>query len=168
LGLLFSGVPIPASLKRVRPDELHLTLRFLGDTPVGKVPVLIEVLSAVARGASPFLVRPGRLGGFPDLEGPRVLFLEMSRGREGLLGLGEAIDQALRGGEFPERAERFHPHLTLARCKEATKAREVVRALKGKRTDLPAASLGGFTLFESRPGGGGSRYQAIREFPLGK
>ncbi len=82
----------------VARENIHVTLKFLGDTPEEIVPELVEVVTGACAGTAPFDIVLGGLGGFPNLKRPRVLFYEVTTGARELVALAGAIDAALSEG----------------------------------------------------------------------
>ena len=111
----------------VKPTAMHLTLRFLGDTPVRLVPELCESLGLVALGARAFNLGLGALGGFPNLRRPRVFWVGVDD-EAALAELAAGVDEALETLGFAPSDRAFKAHLTLCRLKG-----------RGAARDLPAA-----------------------------
>lgn len=105
------------SVKWVTPERMHLTLRFLGDTPVDKLDDVAGGLDTVATANAPFTLHLDQLGCFPSERRPRVIWVGVRGATEEAAALKEAIDRMLAplGWEPEERS--FHPHLTLGRVK---------------------------------------------------
>jgi RNA 2',3'-cyclic 3'-phosphodiesterase len=154
----------------VQTSNLHLTVRFLGDTPPDLVPdVGLAVLDAAAT-VAPFRIELAGAGAFPDGRHPRTLWLGVDRGNDGLERLVDALEAPLdRLGWRPDpRARR--PHLTVARTDAARGdvshaiADALARAATDWRTGFDATTL---TLFRSHLVGGPPRYEVIVEAALG-
>lgn len=111
-----------------RRPAWHLTLAFLGDWPTDRLEMLQPALRRAVAGRDPFPVQPGRVGAFPDLRRPRVLFLHLEGG-EALGALAadvrRAIDAVWPAG--PQDRKAFRPHLTLARVKRPLPAAAAAR-----------------------------------------
>ncbi len=103
----------------VRAENLHVTLRFLGELPEFAVPALGTALRGAAAGHAPLRLQPGGLGAFPHLRAPRVLFLHIASPGGALERLAAdvraAVDPLLPAGERDDGPLRAH--LTLARVK---------------------------------------------------
>jgi len=111
----------------VRPDSIHLTLKFLGDIDEARVEdIRAALLSAVGR-QSRLAVEVGGLGVFPDLRLPRVLWVGLSGQVDALMRVAAEVEAALTGVGFPPESRPLSPHLTLARIKE--RSREVGKGL---------------------------------------
>ena len=138
---------------RVVPaDEIHLTLRFLGATPEGSIPGIRADLEAGLRGCRRPSMRVRGTGAFPDPDGARVLWAGFDAGADLLAGLARAVGET----------KPYHPHLTLARCRNA-RAPAAFRRLELDLSWTPPEVL----LVESRPGASGpDRFPRIEAFPL--
>jgi len=100
-------------LKWVRPENLHVTLKFLGETDSAKLGALQNVLPDV-RSTEPVSLEFRNLGFFPNEQRPRVLWAGMDASAN-LKALAADIDQATHRLGFPLEERPFTPHLTLAR-----------------------------------------------------
>ena len=96
--------------------NFHITLKFLGEVENRSVDKICESLENVAKENKPFSIEIGRVGAFPNLVRPRVLWIGLKRGAAQTTSLAHAINRELVQIGFPEDT-RFHPHFTLARLK---------------------------------------------------
>lgn len=101
----------------VQPERMHLTLRFLGDTPAGRLGELGEMLDAVAAQHRPFELRLGQLGAFPNERRPRVIWVGLAGDVPHAAALQKALDTALIPLGWQPDGKPFSPHLTLGRVK---------------------------------------------------
>ncbi len=159
--------PRLAGWRRVRPEGLHLTLAFLGDTGpdgVAAVTEALRVLEAAAPPAPVFVFR--RVTGFPSRGRPRALVLEPEGGLPETLAAREFLRAALAG--FPRLAEAFgasfRAHLTLARPGSGAARPPVGMALPPDQSG--PAVFGRVALMESTLGPGGSRYCILAQATL--
>jgi RNA 2',3'-cyclic 3'-phosphodiesterase len=111
----------------VRPDSIHLTLKFLGDIDEARVEDIRTALLSAVRTQSRLAVDVGGLGVFPDLRAPRVLWVGLSGQVDALMRVAAEVEAALTGVGFPPESRPLSPHLTLARIKE--RSREVGKGL---------------------------------------
>ncbi len=154
-------------LNWVRPENLHVTLRFLGEQPEGALPALNAALRGAAGAHTGFAMVSGGLGVFPGWRRPRVLFLQLAGNGE-LEALARSVNTAIdeRLGEDPARRQAFRAHLTLARIKRplGATAIEDLRALAPPAPQpIPVREI---RLIESRLGRHGPQYTTRRVFPL--
>jgi len=111
----------------VRPDSIHLTLKFLGDIDEARVEDIRAALLSAVRTQSRLAVEVGGLGVFPDLRLPRVLWVGLSGQVDALMRVAAEVEAALTGVGFPPESRPLSPHLTLARIKE--RSRDVGKGL---------------------------------------
>jgi 2'-5' RNA ligase len=102
----------------VRPQAMHLTLRFFAAIPEESLEKIGEVMLSVGRLHSPFQLPVAGIGAFPSSARPRVIWLGIPEGQI-LINLHAALAQKLAECGFPDDERSFSPHLTLGRCREA-------------------------------------------------
>jgi 2'-5' RNA ligase len=120
--------PALARLRWVRPEGIHLTLKFLGETPATKQAAIEQAMVRGVDGISSFTLHLGRLGKFGGRTSPRVVWVDVEGDVETLQRLQAAVEHELGTGGFPAESRSFSPHLTLARI-PPEQAREVAGPL---------------------------------------
>jgi 2'-5' RNA ligase len=113
---LLRVLPEP-SVRWTRREQFHLTLRFLGDVEAARVEALGGALRAACRGFGALHLRAERVGFFPDLRRPRVVWVGVQDQAGQLPRLQAAVELATREYTTEEKEERFTGHVTLARIK---------------------------------------------------
>jgi len=178
---LFTGLSIPPSvlqtlsgtLDRLRPtaplkwsppENLHITLKFIGAWPDARIPELQDALASVLT-PHRFTVELSRFGYFPNPHRPRNLLAGVHAGTE-LPALAQSIDEALGKIGCPRENRPYMPHLTLARIKD-----EDIRSLREHIAAMTNFQFGSFEarefhLYQSRPGNGGSVYSILASYLL--
>ena len=144
-------------------DGWHVTLKFLGATPPGRVERVTELLRGTTADLSPFETRLDGLGAFPTQGPARVLWAGLDDRSGRLAGLGLAIDGALLGVFEPERRPP-HPHLTVARLDPA---RALPRGFTATAVEPVAFHVERVCLYRSHLGGGPPRYELLATASLG-
>lgn len=153
-------------LRWVRPDGIHLTLKFLGSVPFESVP---GITGALAGAIEPFelRVRPGRLGLFGGAR-VRVVWVGLDGDIDGLAALAERVEGALEPLGFAWERRPFAGHLTLARVREqasVAERRDVAALIQSARMpDFSPITLTEVSLVQSLPGRGGSEYRRLAAF----
>lgn len=110
--------PLNGDVKWVRPESIHLTLKFLGNVPAKRLNEIFAAVAAASSGIEPFALVARNLGAFPSLTRPRVFWVGFDdSGREALAHLQARIEQAMVDLGFPEENRPFTPHLTLGRVR---------------------------------------------------
>lgn len=142
-----------------RPDDLHLTLAFLGEQPEERLPELMEI----GRGATgpAFRLKTTGLGGFPRPSAARILWLGVEP-EPAMDELCARLWKALLEARIPFDTKPFKPHITLARPKAPSDITPLGPAMEPLEMDVDR-----FVLYQSTTEKGGSRYEAIGTFPLG-
>ena len=146
----------------LRPESMHVTLRFVGATPPDRVPALEKALDAAAHGRSPFSLELDHLGFFGPPRAPKVLWAGVGQGLEPLKSLAGALEDALAAQGFAREERPFSAHLTLGRLRSPRNAARLVEALKAAelRWVLPVDRL---ILYSSKLGQGGTVHAPVRE-----
>ncbi len=123
-----------AAVKWVEPENLHLTLKFLGEVPQEKIEQVKSALSEIALSVSPFSFTVRGVGGFPSLSRPRVLWIGVEETPE-LMRLQKTVEQEMEKLGFPPEERPYHPHITIGRVKSMT-GMEKVRAILTEKAKL--------------------------------
>jgi RNA 2',3'-cyclic 3'-phosphodiesterase len=161
-----AGAPIdvrtPGQPRWVSVENLHLTLRFLGATPDGRVEELSQAVAAAVRGVAPFRVELTGGGAFPTPQRPRVLWIGIGAGEEGLVALAGRLNDELERLGWPRNDRPLQAHLTLARTDGVPgsdeKARLLIELARDIRLDWQADRL---VLYKSHLGHGPTHYEAL-------
>lgn len=145
-----------------KPENLHVTVKFLGDTDEARETKLIETLSSISSSYSPFQLQLDK----PELLGKRVVSVAVRSDSPTLFSLEMAIDTACERLGFEREGRRFHPHLTLARIRRPESAREL--SIRFLQTEIEPLSFDvrEIVLYESELGPGGSVYRKVSSFRL--
>ncbi len=150
-------------LKWVRPENLHVTLKFLGETDSTKLGPLQNALSAV-RSAEPVNLEFLGLGFFPNEKRPRVFWAGMQASAN-LKTLAADIDQAVHNLGFPLEERPFAPHLTLARISLPIVPPKLHQSISEKSgQSLGSLAMRQFHLIESKLKPAGAEYTTVQSF----
>jgi 2'-5' RNA ligase len=147
----------------VRPENWHVTLRFLGDVDAVQRDRVVAALDEEDLGER-FLVTWGELGAFPRARRATVLWLGLERGSAELEALAVVAEAASARAGFPPEDRPFRAHLTLSRIRPH---QDVSALLDGVAPLDVAMEVDRIVLYRSHLGRGGARYEAVEEFPLG-
>jgi len=149
-----------------KPEALHVTLKFLGETAADRVPEIEKALQAV--GAESISLKFRGVGFFPNEERPRVMFCNVEAPKS-LHDLALQVEKALEAIGFERETRPYIPHLTLARLNSARNVEKLIRAAAPLTSyDFGATRESEFHLFESVLLPSGSRYRKLASFPLAK
>lgn len=103
-------------VRPVKSNQLHLTLKFLGEVPDAKITAIKQALQTIE--FPPFNISLEGMGCFPNLNYIRVVWIGINEGSENLKQLASLVEEKLSPFGFPREKRRFSPHLTLARVKK--------------------------------------------------
>ncbi|MBU0609602.1 MAG: RNA 2',3'-cyclic phosphodiesterase [Armatimonadetes bacterium] len=163
--LAASGVRI----KWVEPENLHVTLKFLGELPALALRDLKLVGHKLAADLSPWEVQLQGLGAFPKLSRPQSLWVGVGPGLEPFTHLGKRLNEKLEqemiaGGD----TKPFHPHCTIGRVKQPHGLRELTELVQKELDFAPQAfRCDHFQLMCSKLAASGPTYEVLAEFGLG-
>jgi len=149
-------------------EQIHLTLRFLGDVPAESVPDIQAAVQRAAATTPAFELQAEGLGCFPHARQPRIVWVGITGALAGLRQLQEAVERET--APWGEREDReFHPHLTIGRVKKehARSARPLAEALNRTTTGLFGAfRVAQLDLMQSRLAPTGAEYTVLAALPL--
>jgi 2'-5' RNA ligase len=116
-----------ADLRFTKPEQAHLTMKFVGDTPESSLKEVKESIDEAAEAAGPFRVEVGGTGVFPSRDYVSVVWVGVRQGSEELTRLHEALEERLVGRDLADEAEHeYVPHVTLARMNSGRGRSEVL------------------------------------------
>lgn len=166
-------------MRWVDPDNAHLTLHFLGDTPPELAAILRLALPAIMAQHEAFDLRTAGLGVFPKLKRPRVLWLGVYGPAHRLEAIYNELGDVLDDLQFPIEEKPFSPHITLGRVRDTRNAplRDLTEELRGAIEAMATEGLADpkqgipfpveeVLLMRSHLERDGARYEVIDRFPL--
>lgn len=118
-------------VKWSRPDNLHLTLRFLGDVKESELDELFAALEDAVDGTQPFAVEVCGVGAFPNWRHPRVVWAGCGEGAEETSALADLVEAACANLGYERERRPFRPHFTLGRVKQPADAEGLSTATRG-------------------------------------
>ena len=157
-----------ADVRWVPPENLHVTLRFLGDVEGDRVDDLAGCLSRALVACESFRIRLSGLGRFPSRGAPRVVWAGMEQGKREIASLASVVEKALLNEGFLDRIEErpFRAHVTLGRPRSSRGVGRLLDLLEEVSFRGGTHPLQEVTLAESRLSPRGAEYSAVARFPL--
>jgi 2'-5' RNA ligase len=117
---------VPSGFVRwVRPEGIHLTLKFLGDVPADKLAPIVKALQTASAAYAPFSLHIAGMGCFPNPRRPRVIWIGVSEPSNTLERLYRDLEHELALLGYPPEQRHFSPHLTLGRVKRGRSATDL-------------------------------------------
>jgi len=182
---LFFGVPLSDNVKNeirraienfpvtnppwkwIPGDNLHITLKFLGEVDERLLVDLVELGNLVAGSIDSFTIDYSRFGAFPSLSRPRVIFYSVAEGASALSELARQIEKETARIGFPPEKRAFRAHVTLARIKRPISS--MVREKLRQVPPLPEGTsqrVDHFILYRSHLSRTGAVYEELNRFNL--
>jgi 2'-5' RNA ligase len=161
---------LPGTLRLTEADQLHVTLRFLGEVPEERTPALRATLEKAVAATAGFPVEFAAFGAFPAPKRARVLWVRLTDEAGALGPLQQAVEEAV--APFAKQAEEraFHPHVTLARVRNDVRsgaqlqlAQALGRIAVPPTEPWPVAAV---RLVASEPRPEGPLHRTLAEMPL--
>ncbi len=158
---------VPRQGRWVPADNLHLTLKFLGDCPDSRVAHLEESLARAALASGPARLAIAGVGAFPNLRRPRVIWIGVEPDPK-LELLQHEVETACAALGYQIEGRPFRPHITLGRTEDLERMQVRALARAAARVDFVRTfEAGTLDVMLSEPGAGGSRYTVLTALPLG-
>ncbi len=167
LGSIISDLkPHGGSVKWVKPENIHMTLRFLGETDEKLLGDIKEVIDEVAGQHHRVETSISKLGGFPNLNRPRVIWVGMEKDIDHLAKVARQMELKIRTLGFEEESKPFKAHLTLARVRAPQGLNNLVGHLRDYRMEEIPVSFDRIILFKSTLTPQGPIYDRLHEAML--
>ncbi len=155
-------------VKWVPMENLHITLKFLGDTPEECIPKISERLAVASGSRTPFRMKLHAAGVFPDRRRPTVVWIDILDSRE-LIKLYNKVEESLVTIGFKEDNKPFTPHLTIGRVRSPKGSAPLVTMVETlKENDFGIIEVEKISLMKSNLKPSGAQYTSVAEYYLGK
>jgi RNA 2',3'-cyclic 3'-phosphodiesterase len=158
----------PFDVRWVKPDGIHLTLKFFGDISEADIAAISEVAERNVRTAAPLHFEVKKLGVFPSLTRPRVVWIGLTGDTSFLLDLQKKLDQGFFDCGFQKEERPFRPHLTLGRIKTSKVPGDSEKFIQRDDCDAGNFTASGLHLIKSDLTPQGAVYTKLAWFPLGE
>jgi 2'-5' RNA ligase len=159
------------AVRWVRSENIHLTMKFLGDCEPARLEKINRALRPELEGLPSFDLNVGGFGVFPAINHPRVFWCGLSC-TPALINLYEKVELVCASSGFQREHRPFSPHLTLGRGNERAaphELREIAAAIqKISGQPIGVVRVDGLTAFQSQLSPGGSIYTPLHKIPLGR
>ena len=155
-----------ADVKWVNSENIHITLKFLGDTEESLLPEIQQRLSKKLFNYKPFCIRISGVGSFPPGKHPRVIWVGTEESSS-LKALQAEVESEMEALGYAAEERPFLAHITLGRVKSGRRLTEVARKLADSReTAIGNFEVRSIKLMKSELGRGGPVYTCLAELPL--
>ncbi|MFA6216356.1 MAG: RNA 2',3'-cyclic phosphodiesterase [Candidatus Omnitrophota bacterium] len=154
-----------ADISWVKPHNIHVTMRFLGEIELLQQNAITKILDTVSKRHSSFKLRLSSLGAFPNAKSPRVIWVGIDLGTEQLQKIAGELETALQGSGFSPEERPFTSHMTIGRTKSSLNRSLLVKIMENVNQrfeeEKPEMIVSKITLFKSTLTPGGPVYEAL-------
>ena len=149
-----------------REANIHLTLKFYGETLIERIPQADEAISRAVAGIESFAITIAGTGVFPRPRDPRILWIGINDLTGTLAKLQSRLEQESERKGFAKEERQFHPHLTLTRLRSQQGARELASAHLELEFPPDEIHVTEVLLIRSQLSSAGSKYTTLARYPL--
>jgi len=150
-----------------KPEKLHLTLKFVGDTNEKQLMELCKITRQIAAQLKSFQLQISVTGVFPAERNPRVLWIGVKDEAGNLLNINKQIEAACVKIGFQPEGRKFIPHLTIARIREPLRARDLARRHLENKFEPAGFAVSEIVVYESKLLQTGSVYTVVSRGKFG-
>jgi len=161
-----------ADVKWVEPQNIHLTLKFLGERDDKKIEKVMQILDEVAKDKNPFQIHVSSLGAFPKTDSPRVIWVGIDKGDYETKTIAKELEEKIAKIGIPKENRPFSSHITIGRTRSPQNREKLVQNLRklkdslcGQNLEFAATKI---TLFKSTLTPKGPIYEVLKEANLKK
>src|SRR3989338_7594585 len=120
-----------ADVKWVNPRNIHLTMKFLGDTPVGKIDAVENVMRDATKKTPIFSIGLTHIGAFPTVDNPRVIWVGIDEGKKESASLALSLEEKLEKVGFQQENREFSAHITIGCVRSPLNRLALCTVIKG-------------------------------------
>jgi 2'-5' RNA ligase len=151
----------------VKPGNIHVTLKFLGEVPEDKMEEVFAATGKALEGAREFTMSLKGMGGFPNLKRPRVIWIGAGSGQEELSGLARGIEQEMEEIGFPREKRKFSAHFTIGRVKSPRNIEQLAGLVESADFQTEEIQVTEVVVMRSQLNPAGAIYTPLKKVPLG-
>ncbi|MGD2073155.1 MAG: RNA 2',3'-cyclic phosphodiesterase [Candidatus Thorarchaeota archaeon] len=151
-------------IKLVKRENIHFTLRFLGDTLVSKLDKIHTELLGIQ--FSPFTIEITGIGAFPSIRRPRVIWVGVTQNANQIIDLKKEIDDYLGNLGYSPEKRKFHAHATFARVRNVRNRKRMIASLESIANETTGTmTVSNFRMTKSTLTSSGPIYETLWEVP---
>lgn len=157
-----------ADVKWVRFKDIHLTLKFLGDTPVDKIDAIAAVLQEATSLVKSFTMEIKELGAFPKISSPRVIWLGLEAGKDQAKQIATTLEEKLEPLGIKREEREFAAHVTIGRTRSSQNSFALSKVMKEFKPAPSTQEVDHIALIKSTLTPQGPVYEVLRRADLRK
>jgi 2'-5' RNA ligase len=150
----------------VKPENIHITLKFLGEVPEEKMNEVFSATEAALKETKRFKMNLKRMGAFPDFRRPRVIWVGTGKGGEELLSMANKIEEEMEKIGYPKENRKFSPHFTIGRVKSPKNIEKLMELVKSTDFETEDIGVNEVTVMKSQLHPAGAIYTSLKKIPL--
>jgi 2'-5' RNA ligase len=150
----------------VKPGNIHITLKFLGEVPEEKIEEVFSATELALKGAKRFKMNLKGMGAFPDLRRPRVIWVGAGKGEEELSGMAARIEDELKKIGYPKEKRKFSAHFTVGRVKSPKNIEKLMELVKSTDFETEDIEVSEVAVMRSQLHPAGAIYTPLKKMPL--
>jgi 2'-5' RNA ligase len=154
-----------ADVKWVKPENIHLTLKFLGEIDEKQADKIKNILQDLAKEKQTFEMAISELGAFPKLNFPRVIWIGIKKGAENVLNIASELEEKLSKIGFPKEKRSFSGHISIGRVRSNKNRLQLIEAVnkinEANQKETYTQLVKNITLFKSTLTPQGPIYEAL-------
>ncbi len=155
-----------ADVKWVEKDNIHLTLKFLGEVSDEKIEKIKSILDEIGKTVKSFEISLKDIGAFPKIDYPRIIWVGLDKGTKESIGLAGRIDEALSKIGFQKETRPFAAHLTIGRVRSPKNKEALKEKIESQDTSHKTQVISSVSLFQSKLTPQGPIYTNLHEAKL--
>jgi 2'-5' RNA ligase len=152
-----------ADIRLVEKNNIHITLRFLGEINENKLSIIKEILDNTAAEETAFEISINSVGAFANLASIRVVWVGIEKCKERLIAIADKLNALLERNNFGKPDKEFLPHITIARTRSSLNKFRLQECIARNTVLDLKQTIRGIVLFKSTLTGKGSIYEKLYE-----
>ena len=151
----------------VKPGNIHITLKFLGEVPEDKISVVFSAAEKAVEGTNRFVMSLKSMGAFPDFRRPRVVWIGTGSGEKELSYLAGRVEEEMEKIGFPKEGRKFSAHFTIGRVKSPKNIEKLMELVKSSDFATDEIVVREVVVMKSQLHPAGAIYTPLKKIPLG-
>ncbi len=150
----------------VKPGNIHITLKFLGEVPEDKINEVFSATQKALEGTRKFTMSLKGTGVFPNLRRPRVIWIGTGSGEEELSIMAKRIEEEMERVGFPKEKRKFSAHFTVGRVKSPRNIEKLMELVESTDFQTEDIEVNEVVVMRSQLHPAGAIYTPLKKIPL--
>jgi len=156
---------LDCNIKWVKPENIHLTLKFLGDVKQKRIDTIKQILDDLFRDTDPLTMELTQVGAFPNIDHPRILWIGLNDNDQSLAQIVSNLENNLGKAGFKKEDKPFSPHITIGRIRSPKNLKPLSEAINNySLPDGIAQTIDHTVLYQSTLTSQGPIYEILQDF----